>query len=72
MSDVWFSVEDNPRTIFSEEDVKISFYKNPTVGRVWVMSHSQLANLQSAIAAYLTANERQRHSGSPDSSPAPP
>lgn len=56
MSDTWFTVEDNPRNIFSGEDVKVSFYKDPKVGRVWVMSHSQLADLYSAIEAYKEAS----------------
>lgn len=52
MSDTWFIVEDNNDKLFSADEVKISFNKDPQVGRVWTMSHLQLADLQSAIEAY--------------------
>jgi hypothetical protein len=56
MSDTWFTVEDNDGRIFSVDEVRVSFGKNPRVGRVWTMSRVQLADLQSAIEAYQAMN----------------
>ncbi len=50
-----FAVEDNPDKLFSLDDVKLSFHKDPHVGRVWAMSHEQLIDLKTAITTYLTA-----------------
>lgn len=69
MSDILFAVQDNPHKIFSTEDVKVSFYKDPKVGRVWVMSHAQLTDLHFAIEAYLTA-KKKRLGAAADISPA--
>ena len=70
MSDIWFAVQDNPHKIFSTEDVKVSFYKDPKVGRVWVMSHSQLTDLHFAIETYLTAKKRRSPGAAAEISPA--
>jgi hypothetical protein len=57
MSDTWFAVEDNNNgKLFSVDEVKVSFRKDPQVGRVWTMSYAQLAELQSAIETYLARN----------------
>ncbi|MDQ0923428.1 hypothetical protein QF038_001936 [Pseudarthrobacter sp. W1I19] len=56
MSDTWFTVETNDKKIFSMDEVKVSFRKDPQVGRVWSMSQAQLADLQSAIDAYSGMN----------------
>jgi hypothetical protein len=57
MSDTWFAVEDNNNgKLFSMDEVKVSFKKDPQVGRVWTMSYAQLADLQSAIETYLARN----------------
>jgi hypothetical protein len=56
MSDTWFAVEDNNGQLFSVDEVKVSFRKDPQVGRVWTMSYAQLADLQSAIETYLGRN----------------
>ncbi|MDQ0925658.1 hypothetical protein QF038_004166 [Pseudarthrobacter sp. W1I19] len=56
MSDTWFTVEDNNGRIFSVDEVRVSFRKDPQVGRVWTMSHLQLADLQKAIEAYQAMN----------------
>ncbi|WP_354188792.1 hypothetical protein [Arthrobacter sp. UYCu712] len=53
MRDTWFTVEDNNRKIFSTDQVQVTFRKDPEVGRLWTMSHAQLAGLQSAIVAYF-------------------
>lgn len=58
MSDTWFAVEDNNgKKIFSMDEVKVTFKKDPQVGRVWTMSYAQLADLQVAIKAHLAMNE---------------
>ncbi|WP_156507498.1 hypothetical protein [Arthrobacter sp. OY3WO11] len=57
MSDTWFAVEDNNGKLFSVDEVKVSFKKDPQVGRVWTMSYAQLADLQSAIETYLARND---------------
>ncbi|WP_181038663.1 hypothetical protein [Arthrobacter sp. ZGTC131] len=56
MSDRWFAVEDNNGRLFSVDEVKVTFKKDPRVGRVWTMSQVQLAELQNAIEAYRTMN----------------
>lgn len=56
MNGTWFAVEDNDGKMFSVDEVKVSFKKDPQVGRVWTMSYAQLADLQSAIEAYLALN----------------
>jgi hypothetical protein len=56
MSDTWFTVEDNNGKLFSVDEVKVSFNKDPHAGRVWTMSYAQLNDLQSAIEAYLAMN----------------
>jgi hypothetical protein len=53
MSATQFTVKDNPNKLYSTEEVTVSFCKDPKVGRVWVMSRSELAELQAAIEAYL-------------------
>lgn len=50
MKDRWFDIHDNAGKIFTDDEVRISFNKDPLVGRVWVMSYAQLAELQHAIA----------------------
>lgn len=52
-----FVVEDNPNKIFSTDDVKVSFRKEPAVGRVWTMSYEQLADLKEVIATFLAAKQ---------------
>lgn len=71
MSDSWFAVQENAHKLFSTEDVKVSFYKDPKAGRVWVMSHSQLTDLHFAIEAYLTAKKRRSPGAAADISAAP-
>ncbi|MGO4188496.1 hypothetical protein [Pseudarthrobacter sp. TAF60_1] len=56
MSDTWFAVEDNNGKLFSVDEVKISFRKDPQVASVWTMSQAQLSDLQSAIETYLAMN----------------
>ncbi|MDQ0823337.1 hypothetical protein QFZ79_001082 [Arthrobacter sp. V4I6] len=57
MSDIWFAVEDNNgKKILSMDQVKVTFKKDPRVGRVWIMSYAQLADLQVAIEAHLAMN----------------
>jgi hypothetical protein len=56
MSDTWFAVEDNNGRLFSGDEVKVTFKKDPRVGRAWTMSHVQLADLQNAIEAYRATN----------------
>lgn len=53
MTNRWFTIEDNKGKLFSADEVKISFEKDPHVGRMWTMSYAQLVDLQSAIEAYL-------------------
>lgn len=67
MKQTWFAVEDNLNKTFSIDDVKVSFYKDPKVGRVWMMSHSQLADLHFAIEKYLTSKQETQHSSHPRS-----
>lgn len=64
MSATQFTVKDNPSKLYSTEEVTVSCCKDPKVGRVWVMSRSELADLQAAIEAYL-ATKRGRHDGRP-------
>jgi hypothetical protein len=52
MADTCFSVEENDAKVLSVDEVKVSFRKDPRVGRVWTMTHAQLADLQGAIEAY--------------------
>ena len=57
MSDTWFAVEDNNHDkLFSMDEVKVSFRKDPQVARVWTMSQAQLSDLQSTIETYLAMN----------------
>jgi hypothetical protein len=53
MNGTWFAIHDNADKIFSADEVRISFNKDPRVGRVWVMSYAQLADLQNTIANHL-------------------
>lgn len=57
MRDTWFTVEDNNGKIFSTDQVKVTFRKDPEVGRLWTMSHAQLVGLRSAIDAYSGMTE---------------
>lgn len=59
MKDRWFDIHDNAGKIFTDDEVRISFNKDPLVGRVWVMSYAQLAELQHAIASPLIEETRQ-------------
>lgn len=57
MSDTWFTIEENKNgKLFSVDEVRVSFKKDPQVGRVWTMSYAQLADLQNAIKAYMARN----------------
>lgn len=57
MSNTWFAVEDNNgKKILSMDEVKVTFKKDPQVGRVWTMTYAQLADLQAAIKAHLAMN----------------
>ncbi|KRE65451.1 MULTISPECIES: hypothetical protein [Micrococcaceae] len=64
MSATQFTVKDNPSKLYSTEEVTVSFFKDPKVGRIWVMSRSELADLQAAIEAYL-ATKPGGHDGKP-------
>jgi hypothetical protein len=64
MSGTWFAVEHNDEQLFSVDEVKVSFRKDPHISRVWTMSHTQLSDLQSAIEAYRTADGVRTHPAS--------
>ncbi len=53
MSDAHFVVEDNHSKPLSLDEVRISFLKDPLVGRVWTMSYEHLFELQTAITAHM-------------------
>lgn len=55
MSDTFFTVEDNHSKLFAADEVRLAFRKDPLVGRVWIMSYTQLIDLQTAIEAYRRA-----------------
>lgn len=59
MSDISFDIQDNTAKIFSADEVRISFNKDPRVGRVWVMSYAQLSDLQSTITTFLDQEAEQ-------------
>lgn len=52
MTGTWFAVENNNEQLFSVDEVKVSFRKDPHIARVWTMSYTQLSDLQSAIEAH--------------------
>lgn len=53
MADNKFTVADNEDQMFSTDEIKIVFQKDPHVGRVWTMSYDQLVDLQTSIATFL-------------------
>lgn len=57
MADNKFTVEDNPERLFSTDEVKITFQKDPHVGRVWTMTYQELVDLQTSVQTFI-AGER--------------
>lgn len=52
-----FVIEDNRDPLFSAEEVKVSFRKDPHVSRIWTMSSEQLEDLQAAIGRYQATKQ---------------
>jgi hypothetical protein len=48
-----FTVADNPDKRFTNEDIKLTMRNDTHVSRVWVMSYSDLEELQTSIRTFL-------------------